>query len=97
MDLRLKVRIISPKQIIFDGEAYAVSSINALGNFDILPEHSNFITLIENNPIIITKLDKTQMTFNFDLAIVYHTNNKVSIYTEIQLTPQNHTFTDQKN
>jgi hypothetical protein len=49
----LTVKIISPTQTIFDGEAYSISSVNSLGKFDILPFHANFITLVQKTPIIL--------------------------------------------
>lgn len=60
----LNVKIISPTQTIFDGEAYAVSSVNSAGKFDILPYHANFITLVQNSPIIlrVKKKDADQKT-----------------------------------
>ncbi len=80
----LDVRIISPQEVIYQGKALSVSSKNSAGNFDILGQHANFITLVENNPIIIRTVDQKTLTFNFPLAIVYTTNNKVSIYTYLQ-------------
>lgn len=80
----MDVRIISPQEVLFAGKALSVSSKNSAGNFDILGEHANFITLIENQPITVRTLDKKTLTFNFPLAIVYTSNNKVSIYTYIQ-------------
>ena len=49
----LTVKIISPTQTIFDGEAYSISSVNSLGKFDILPYHANFITLVQKSPIFL--------------------------------------------
>ena len=49
----LNVKIISPTQTIFQGEAYSVSSANSTGKFDILPYHANFITMIQKTPIIL--------------------------------------------
>lgn len=49
----LTVKIISPTQTIFDGEAYAVSSVNSSGKFDILPFHANFISLVQKQPIYL--------------------------------------------
>lgn len=81
----LQVRIISPKQVVFAGEAVSISSKNSAGNFDILPEHANFLTLVTNCPIIIRQGKKQQLNFNFPLAIIYTSNNRVNIYTDIQL------------
>lgn len=49
----LKVKILSPTQTIYDGEAVSVSSVNSLGKFDILPYHANFITLVQKNPVTL--------------------------------------------
>ena len=49
----LKVKILSPTQTIYDGEALSVSSTNSTGKFDILPYHANFITLVQKSPVIL--------------------------------------------
>jgi F-type H+-transporting ATPase subunit epsilon len=37
-------RLVTPTGIVFEGDAAEVSAIGPLGEFDILPEHINFIT-----------------------------------------------------
>lgn len=80
----LHVRIISPQQLILDTEATSVSSKNLQGNFDILPQHANFITLIENSPIVVRAPNQKPLVFKFPLAIILTRENKVDIYTYIQ-------------
>lgn len=80
----LHVRIISPQQLILDTEALSVSSKNIQGSFDVLPQHANFITLIENSPIIIRTNDKKPLVFKYPLAILLNRENRVNIYTYIQ-------------
>lgn len=82
----LQVTITSPKKDLFTGEASSVSSTNSLGKFDILPEHANFVTLIEKQPIIIRSPKGKPIVFNFSLAVIAVNKNKVSIYTDIQPT-----------
>lgn len=82
----LQIRIISPKQDVQVGEAVAVSSNNSDGPFDILPQHANFVTLVENHPIIIIRPDQQKVTYQFPFAIIYAAKNKVRIYTDIQVT-----------
>ncbi|MDO8429729.1 MAG: hypothetical protein Q7S88_03805 [Candidatus Daviesbacteria bacterium] len=79
----LEVKIASPKGIIYQGQALAVSSKNSQGNFDILPLHANFITLIKEVPLVVLDTNKKKQTFNPKLAIIYVGDNKVNIYTEI--------------
>lgn len=85
MSTLLQVRIASPKQEIFNGPALSVSSVNSAGKFDILPFHANFVTLIQNNQITIRLPGDRKLAFSFPLAIVYMANNKVNIYTDIQI------------
>lgn len=80
----LHVRIISPQELMLDTEAFSVSSKNSEGAFDILAQHANFITIVENQPIVIRTKDKKTLTFKFGLAIIYAFSNKVNIYTYIQ-------------
>ncbi len=85
----LHVRIISPQKLIFDSQASSVSSKNVQGSFDILPAHANFITIVENQPIVIGIKGQKSMIFKFPLAIILTTENKVNIYTYIQPQVEN--------
>lgn len=81
----LHVRIISPQELILDTQAEAVSSKNLQGKFDILPEHANFITVIENYPITVRVKNQKPIEFNFPIAIISTQENRVNIYTYSQL------------
>lgn len=80
----LHVRIISPQQVFLDTQANSISSKNTQGNFDILPQHANFITLVENSPIIVRPVGQKPLSFNFPLAIIITSGNTVNIYTYLQ-------------
>jgi len=84
MNQTIHVRIISPQQLILEADVQSVSSKNLDGPFDILPQHANFITMIENQPIIVGIKDQKPQKFEFPMAIILATNNKVDIYTYIQ-------------
>ena len=77
----LHVRIISPQQLILETDADSVSSKNPQGSFDILPQHANFLTVVENYPIVVRAKGQKDQTFKFPLAIISAGNNKVNIYT----------------
>ena len=76
------VRINSPEKLIWEGEAEWVSSENTSGKFDILPMHSNFISIIENK-VIKVKADSKVADYNFPRSVIYAHANKVYIYTNI--------------
>lgn len=78
----INVRVITPKETLFQGTALSVSSVNTEGRFDILAQHANFITLIEKHPIDIRLTDQREIHFNFSQAIIYTYKNDVSIFAE---------------
>lgn len=43
---KIKVIVRDRSGVVFDGEVDAVSSANPVGNYDVLPFHSNFITTV---------------------------------------------------
>lgn len=77
----LNVRIISSHEDVFNGSALSVSSVNSAGKFDILPQHAKFITLVENNPIVVRLPDNKVREFRFNLCIIHAHNDQVDIYT----------------
>lgn len=79
---QLYVRVLSPREVLYQGEAKAVSSRNSQGKFDVLPQHANYITIIENEPIEVLKPDNKLTTFKVKQAILYTVENKVTIYTD---------------
>ena len=85
--LILKVKIITPKQVVYEGDASSISSINSQGRFDILPEHANFITMIQNQPIEVVDSSNKLQTFKFTQAIIYNADNKVSVFAEPLTNP----------
>ena len=79
---KLKVKINSPAKILWEGEAEWVSSINSQGPFDILPLHTNFVTIIENQKIRINT-GKEVTEYTFPHSVIYAHSNHVFIYTNI--------------
>lgn len=87
-DKLLAVRIVSPKEDVFSGEALSVSSVNSVGPFDILPEHAKFVTLIEKQKVVVVLPDRSKKEYNFDLAIVHVLDNQVNVYINPTQTGQ---------
>lgn len=92
MNTKIKVKILTPYEILYEGEADAVIGENSMGTFGILPQHANFITMVQNKPIVI-QIDKVQkQTFQFPLAIIYTSDDQVKIYTDILAQPAQKIF-----
>ena len=83
----IHIKIVTPVEVLYEGDAQTLSSTNSVGRFDILPEHANFITMIENQPIDI-KTTQGVKQFSFPLAIIMAAKNQVKVYTDIQDLPK---------
>ena len=77
---KMHVKIYAPFRTYFDGEVNSVSAKNRTGDFDILPHHKNFITLlipcdvvvrVEGKPDFILPINKAFMHVKADQAIVF--------------------------
>lgn len=66
----------------FEGEAKAISSENKVGEFDILPAHANFISLIFNSLTIRTVQDE-EKTYEFSRGVLEVAEGKVRIFLEV--------------
>jgi len=84
---QIQVVASSPDQTFFEGYAQSVSSINTRGKFDILPGHSNFITIVWSPIIIITKTEKIELKFSS--AVIHVAENRVDIYTGVSANHSN--------
>lgn len=58
---QLTVTIKNSEKTIFEGKAFALSSVSNVGKFDVLPQHANFIALIQETITIHFPNDKPQV------------------------------------
>jgi len=80
-DKFLEVKILwSPimKKEFFEGKARAVSSKNRLGDFDILPGHINFISLIFET--LTLHLPEKKINYQFKRGALEVSQDKVRIF-----------------
>ncbi len=69
--------------IVFDGEVRALSAYNAKGLFDILPVHSNFISVLRQK-LILHKVDGSKQEMNLESGVVRALLNKVVVYVGLK-------------
>ena len=75
----LTVIVRNKDNVLYSGQAYAVTAVNDKGVFDVLPEHENFITLIKDK-VIIRPNPKENREIPIDNGIVRVYKDKVYIY-----------------
>jgi F-type H+-transporting ATPase subunit epsilon len=78
----LSVQILSPRGVVWQGKAQAISSENSQGPFDLLPEHAHFISMINNKPIVVVT-NNGEEKFTFETAVIRLIDNKVNIFVDI--------------
>jgi len=66
----------------FAGKAWAVSSENSVGKFDILAKHANFITQVFNR-LVVHLPDKKDKIFSFKRGVLEVSEDKVKIFLGI--------------
>ena len=65
--------------VMFKDKVKAVTSYNEKGPFDVLPEHENFISLI-NQHLVIHTMDGKENEIKVDNAIIKVYKNEVHIF-----------------
>jgi F0F1-type ATP synthase epsilon subunit len=78
----LKVIARSPFQVYYEGEATVVSARNAIGQFDVLPGHADFFSLLSPGEIFI-ETDKEPLTFNATTGIIAVRNDEVKLFVNM--------------
>lgn len=81
-EVLLQVRIIAKNKVLFEGQARSVSSHNTVGNFDILPEHSSFISLIDKSVGYVDELGVSQV-LSINQGLIKVIDNQVIILVEL--------------
>lgn len=67
---------------IFDGEVRSVTSYNDAGEFDVLPLHENFISIIKKYLKIFPKIGD-EINISLKIGVLKVRSNKVDIYIGI--------------
>ncbi len=78
----LSVIARGPFDIYYEGAAKAVSASNAVGQFDILPGHADFFSVLDPGEITVTTSNKP-VTFNANNGIITVRDNEVMLFINI--------------
>lgn len=81
-DQVLSVKIQSGEEVIWQGAAASVSSVNSQGPFDILPLHANFITIVKDQPIRVV-IGSGMKDYSFHDCVIYARKNQVTVYANL--------------
>lgn len=80
--MSLKLRIVSPERIVFDGEVESVLVPGTLGCFEILKDHAPIISSLEEGKVEYTAKD-SKVYFNIKGGFVEVKRSEVSLVVEM--------------
>lgn len=78
-EMSLSVEVRNRQGLVYSDQAKTVSSVNDVGDFDVLPRHANFICLIKKK-VIVQRLKGGKETFPIDRGVLMVSQNKVTIF-----------------
>ena len=79
------LRILNPTQVLFVGKVKAFASQNRMGQFDVLPGHTNIISIIYKRLIIYPETGQPK-EFDIDTGILRFMNNSCELYLGVETT-----------
>lgn len=77
------LRISNPERTFFDGKAYSLSSKNDSGPFDILPDHAQFISLLNQAELSVNQEDGKTQTYTINRGLISAKANVVRVFVDI--------------
>lgn len=77
-----QVKVYSPFQVYFDNQAYSVTAVNGTGEFDVLPGHKNFLSLLLPGEVVVrTKKDEEKL--KIDRGIMHVRDDEVTVFLDV--------------
>lgn len=78
----IHVMVRNRKQVLFEDDVTAITSRNDTGIFDVLPEHSNFISVIKEK-VLLRKSNGENYEIILSNGIMKVKNNSVKCYIDL--------------
>ncbi len=78
--------VMTPERVEWQGAIIAVESENSEGLFSIMPDHTRFITLLEDVPIHFLLPDESTKDFHFTTSVLVVDDNTVTVYVHMEET-----------
>lgn len=78
----IHVKVYSPFRVYFDDIAASISAINDTGPFDVLPQHHNFMTLL--NPCnLVIRTPQDEKRIRITRGIMHVKANEVIVFLDV--------------
>jgi hypothetical protein len=81
--LTMFIKVSSPFNIYFEGQAFSISAENDTGLFDILPKHHNFMCLLKPCTIVIRTAKGEEQKIDIGGGLMHVKADKVTVFLDI--------------
>ena len=79
----MQIKVWAPFRVYYDGVASSVSAKNDTGEFDVLPHHKNFITLLSACNIVVRVVDKPDFILPITRGIMHVKADKTIVFLDV--------------
>jgi len=79
----LHIKVYSPFNTYYDGDADSISAENDTGPFDVLLGHRNFLTLLKPCEIVIRKKGQDDEKIEITRGLMHVNSNKAVIFLDV--------------
>lgn len=81
--LGLEVIARAPFEVYYEGQAKVVSAINPIGQFDILPGHADFFSVLSEGDVLINTGASEPIKITITDGIITVRDDKVMLFVNI--------------
>ncbi len=79
----MRVKVYSPFNDYFEGQAFSISAENATGPFDILPTHHSFISLLNACEMVVRTVEKGEQRIKISGGIMHVKADQVIVFLDV--------------
>ena len=79
----MHVKVYAPFKVYFDGQAKSMTAANRVGPFDVLPQHHNFISLLESGDIVVRMDGRDDFQMHINRGIMHVKADIVRVFLDI--------------
>lgn len=79
----MEVKVYSPFRDYYDGLAFSLSAVNDTGPFDILPEHHNFISLLNACDLVVRTVNNGDQKIRISGGLIHVKADKVIVFLDV--------------
>ena len=83
MNTDISVTIYSLESVLFKGRVNALTSVNDKGKFDILPMHSNFISIVKDI-LVLHQKGGIEKEFKLTQGVLKMSNNEAFVFLGLE-------------